>query len=181
MRSKSLSKEKIIDAAEELLRHEGLDGIKVRKLSKATGVAVGTLYNYFSSQDELIEAVFVQSWEKTKIRLFEIKNDTSNPGSKLHLFLKQLAEDVENRRSVGEYVLGKLVFTPTFKNTRFDFFTVVSDMIVEILKESSKYKNKTDEEIGMTAHFILIGLLHINRDKTYSVEMYRKLVEETFI
>ena len=48
----------IIDAAEELIGKHGLHGAALLQIAKRSGVAVGTLYNYFTDRDALIHALF---------------------------------------------------------------------------------------------------------------------------
>ena len=48
----------ILDAAEELIATRGLQGAPLVQIAKRAGVAVGTLYNYFTDRDELVQALF---------------------------------------------------------------------------------------------------------------------------
>jgi AcrR family transcriptional regulator len=48
----------ILDAAEELIAARGLHGAPLAQIAKRAGVAVGTLYNYFTDRDALIRALF---------------------------------------------------------------------------------------------------------------------------
>lgn len=48
----------IIDAAEELIAKHGLHGAALLQIAKRAGIAVGTLYNYFTDRDALIKALF---------------------------------------------------------------------------------------------------------------------------
>ena len=48
----------IIDAAEELIAKHGLHHAALLQIAKRAGVAVGTLYNYFTDRDALIKALF---------------------------------------------------------------------------------------------------------------------------
>jgi AcrR family transcriptional regulator len=48
----------ILDAAEELIAARGLHGAALAQIARKAGVAVGTLYNYFTDRDALIRALF---------------------------------------------------------------------------------------------------------------------------
>jgi AcrR family transcriptional regulator len=48
----------ILDAAEELIAKHGLRDAGLAQIAKRAGVAVGTLYNYFTDRDALIRALF---------------------------------------------------------------------------------------------------------------------------
>jgi len=48
----------ILDAAEELIATRGMQNAPLAQIAKRAGVAVGTLYNYFTDRDELVKALF---------------------------------------------------------------------------------------------------------------------------
>jgi AcrR family transcriptional regulator len=48
----------ILDAAEELIAKHGLRGAGLAQIARRAGVAVGTLYNYFTDRDALIRGLF---------------------------------------------------------------------------------------------------------------------------
>ena len=51
------SKEKLLLAATELAKTEGLSALQMRSLASAAGVAVGSVYNYFPNKNALLTAV----------------------------------------------------------------------------------------------------------------------------
>ena len=53
----SLTREAVAAAALELVDREGLDGLSMRRLAEALGVGTMTLYGYFRSKRELLDAV----------------------------------------------------------------------------------------------------------------------------
>ncbi|MEK6276724.1 MAG: TetR/AcrR family transcriptional regulator C-terminal domain-containing protein [Actinomycetota bacterium] len=52
-----LSRAQIVEAALALLDREGLDGLTMRRLGQELGVGTMTVYGYFRSKDELLDAV----------------------------------------------------------------------------------------------------------------------------
>lgn len=59
-------REAILDAAEQIFLKEGFQAAKMVDVAEATGVSVGTLYNYFDSK----EAVFLALAERHRTRYF---------------------------------------------------------------------------------------------------------------
>ncbi len=49
-------------AAHQILREEGIDAITIKHLSNKTNVVPGTIYNYFSSKDEILLALATEYW-----------------------------------------------------------------------------------------------------------------------
>lgn len=52
-----ISKEEILDTGYKMALKDGLQAISARNVAKETGVAVGTLYNYYPSVDDLTLAI----------------------------------------------------------------------------------------------------------------------------
>jgi AcrR family transcriptional regulator len=53
-------RDKLMEAAASVIRERGLAGTTIRMISKAAGVAEGSVYNHFTGKHELISAVFVE-------------------------------------------------------------------------------------------------------------------------
>ncbi|MFJ8165393.1 TetR/AcrR family transcriptional regulator [Streptomyces sp. NPDC096136] len=52
-----LSRDRIVEAAGELVDAEGLEAVSTRRLAAALGVSGPSLYNHFRTKDEILEAV----------------------------------------------------------------------------------------------------------------------------
>lgn len=62
MRQKVTSNEQILDTALEIAMRGGVDSVSVRKLAKALGIAVGSMYNYYPDKESLMAAVAETFW-----------------------------------------------------------------------------------------------------------------------
>lgn len=56
------SKEEILKACREIVSCEGLQAVNMRAVATKCGVALGTLYNYFPSKDELVLDTIESVW-----------------------------------------------------------------------------------------------------------------------
>ena len=56
-RSRRLTLEQVIDAAAELIREDGFDGLTMRRLAERCGVGVMTLYGYVRTKEEILGAL----------------------------------------------------------------------------------------------------------------------------
>lgn len=59
-------KENILNAVRQELKDRGTDGFNIRDVAVISGVAVGTIYNYFGKKGGLIRAVAQDDWAKQK-------------------------------------------------------------------------------------------------------------------
>lgn len=55
-------KEKILEEANRQMREAGYAAMTIQSIAKACGVGVGTVYNYFSSKDEIVVACVAAAW-----------------------------------------------------------------------------------------------------------------------
>ncbi len=56
-------RERAIAEARRLMLEESYENLTIRRVAAGLGVAVGTLYNYFSSKDFLIAGVMLEDWQ----------------------------------------------------------------------------------------------------------------------
>ena len=70
-------KDHATDAAEACIQAHGMKGVNARHIAKDIGCAVGTLYNHFSSIDELILAVNLRTLSKLDEALQSASHNTS--------------------------------------------------------------------------------------------------------
>ena len=54
----------LLAAASELLEREGPDALSIRRIAAAAGVAPMGVYNHFASKSGIVEALFVQGFER---------------------------------------------------------------------------------------------------------------------
>ncbi len=68
----------LVDAALELLEREGPEALSVRRIAAAAGVAPMGVYNHFSSKAGIIEALFVEGFQRLGEAMVTL-NDISDP------------------------------------------------------------------------------------------------------
>jgi AcrR family transcriptional regulator len=86
--------EKIIDQLARMF-HEDQEDISLRSLARQTGIAVGTIYNYFPNKEELLKALFKKEWSLTLQKVRKKLKTASGNREKLYLLVKQVYEDFE--------------------------------------------------------------------------------------
>jgi AcrR family transcriptional regulator len=81
------SRAKIVQTALELFATHGYERTSIRMIATAAGVAQGLLYNYFSSKEELLRAIFMQSMEQVQAS-FVLPADDSDPLMRLEHYIR---------------------------------------------------------------------------------------------
>ncbi|MBS7008665.1 TetR/AcrR family transcriptional regulator [Anaerostipes sp.] len=64
MKKAVTSREAILAASRKLVMESGLQAVNMRTVASACGVAVGSVYNYFSSKTELLTATVEEVWKE---------------------------------------------------------------------------------------------------------------------
>jgi AcrR family transcriptional regulator len=111
------TRERILDAAEELFAARGLAGTAVRDIASRIGLTAPSLYNHFSSKRELYEAV-LERGVRPLLELMEDLGSRDQTTEAREAFIAQIMERLSRRPHVprliqheviggGEY-LGKL-------------------------------------------------------------------------
>jgi AcrR family transcriptional regulator len=59
-RKRSLARQRLLDAAIELIADRGVEGLRLRELAERADVGFGSFYTHFATKEELIEAVVAE-------------------------------------------------------------------------------------------------------------------------
>lgn len=57
-------KQLILDNAKNILYSEGYSNLSIRNVAKASGLAVGTIYNYYPTKKDLVIEMMIEYWEQ---------------------------------------------------------------------------------------------------------------------
>lgn len=138
--------EKLVKVAEDLFIEEGYDSVNIRKIAKGAGVAVGTVYNYFSSKEELYQAVLMDSWDKTMDVLQCILMDDMPLNDRIKKFIKTMYIEVENRQGLG----GRIILEEKKKKSKGgdteqklgQYMNKIHEMFVEMLRHQDHLNSR---------------------------------------
>lgn len=87
-----------------LFSKQGFHSVSVSQIAKEAGVSKGLIYNYFSSKEELLEAVMIDLMH-VKQDLMEEAMKFDKPLDELRFFLDQYFAFVENKLSLMKMIL----------------------------------------------------------------------------
>ena len=104
-RRRSRRRQRLVDAAREIIARKGLAGLTVQDVTEEADMAVGSFYTYFPNKEALIEAAI---WED----LQQLGNPQRpelaglTPDQRLQAQLMQLFQFVEQHRALFQAVFG---------------------------------------------------------------------------
>lgn len=62
MNRQAASKEGLLEAARSIAYKDGLSKVSIRRLAAESGIAIGTVYNYFPSKADLVAGIIEEFW-----------------------------------------------------------------------------------------------------------------------
>lgn len=76
-------KEDICRVTRQILNEDGYEQLSTRGISTRCGIALGTIYNYYKTKDEIIEEIVMSDWELTNRRMDHLLNSEADSFTKL--------------------------------------------------------------------------------------------------
>jgi len=127
----------ILDAAEELIARHGLHDAALVQIARRAGVAVGTLYNYFTDRDALIRDLFESRRATFRPRLLAaIQAGSDLPFEpRLRRFVREVFEAFESHRSFLKLAVENEHLKPSASTTPQDLLAGVRDIIAAGVRE----------------------------------------------
>lgn len=62
-------RENMLACARAIMANEGAEAINIRRIAKESGIATGTVYNYFSDKDDILLALTEEYWRSALMEL----------------------------------------------------------------------------------------------------------------
>lgn len=99
----------IRNSAMELFTEHNYSYVDMRMISQKSGIAVGTLYNYYKNKKQLYISILKESWQNTFNKLEAISDLTIPSREKLRKFISIFYEDIEARNGLGRVLINTSV------------------------------------------------------------------------
>lgn len=155
----------LLDLARKLADTEGIDAVNIRSLAGMAGVATGTVYNYFSSKDEILLALTEEYWQQTLAEMKHVITGDSfcSQLEEIYGFLKERMNQWAGR------LMNSLGNVETAGHARMVSMQSVleSDFIRWMEKDPDVRKDIWDEAFTKEqfAHFIMMNLMLLLKSK----------------
>jgi AcrR family transcriptional regulator len=136
----------ILDAAEELIGKHGLHAAGLAQIAKRAGVAVGTLYNYFSDRDALIRGLFETRRATLRPRLLAAISGGADLAfePRLRGFVRAVLEALDSHRSFFKLAIDNEHLKPSGSTTPQDLLAGVRDIVAAGLREGVISREKAE-------------------------------------
>lgn len=192
-------KENIIIAAIELFESDHYEAVDMKMIAKKSGIAVGTLYNYYSNKRDLFSIAFDESWKKTISKLEEIEYEDG----KEIIFIEQSLERLYDGILEKKYMFHELMSSNPYEmekqlKTDFNFESGLNEKACiikrELLLSVEQVLIKLNKSgiikipIGMEERFVSMLFMEIwalviafSDEREKNIKFLNKMVEMIFI
>ena len=190
-------KQRIVAAAIKVFAEVGVSNGKIATIAEKAGIGKGTVYEYFSSKEEIFAAVFEAFFNEMMVGYNVLARQSMDPIEKIRLLLDYTYDFLDDHLS-GENAADWLIFLEIFLqgyrdethgNRKLSFKRMLQQMY-QLFKPfidegiaSGMFKNDDAEHITFILFAAIDGIgLHyfINRDY-YDKEQLKKTTKEIFL
>lgn len=154
--------ERLTEAAIEELRHAGHQDLSVRAVARRAKVAPATAYNYFSSKEHLIAAVFWQRLSQQQARPVDRRRSAANRVAEILCDFALVVSDETELAAACTVAL--LVDDPEVHELRAQIGLALHERLVRALDGDGSPAAVRTLEVVMTGAMLQVGTGHLAYD-----------------
>jgi AcrR family transcriptional regulator len=141
---------RVVDAAIALAERGGFDAVKLRDVAEASGVALGTLYKYFRSKEEILLFAVNEDMERLEAVMAEKPPRGDTPTERVTEFFARATRGFVRRPAYAQAVLRGVASSPSSTAVQqAGFHLRLSRMVVAALRgEAALLRLPLAEPVG---------------------------------
>lgn len=128
----------LLRAARDLLESDGVDGLSLRALAKATGVTQAAPYSHFRDKDDLLAAIAEEGFQRLALQMAEDATGASSTRQRLERLMVSYIRFAQNNKALFQIMFGReladLKRYPTLAMTAGKSYALMSTAIANKLK-----------------------------------------------
>jgi AcrR family transcriptional regulator len=158
-------KQQILDAAEKVFTHKGLDEARMDDIAEGTGLSKGTLYLYFKSKDDLIIAILERIFQHTFDQLEARMGDELSATEAIWRFTEEAAREYTTMLRIMPiaYEFLALAFrNKTVQKALKRYLNLYMDVLVPVIQrgiDSGEFRQVDAQEVAIAAGAIFEGIV----------------------
>lgn len=169
----------LLEFAHDIAETDGIDSINIRALAKKAGVATGTVYNYFSSKDDILLALTEDYWKKA---FAEIQTAVSSDSfcvaiGEIYIFLKEHL-DHSARKLMGGLKNTENIGRKRMASMHQSLEAYMIACIKRDIHTRPQLWNETFTEQAF-AHFIMTNLIMVLQSDTSDISFLIEIIKRT--
>ena len=122
-------------AAIKVFAREGFNDTKVQIIANEAGVSNGTIYNYFTSKQEILDYVYKTEMDKKTAYLDKLAKSKESAIEKIELFIRFYFSEWENNLDVLKIMVKESIYSSSYSPASRNLFKTFVQKIVGLMKE----------------------------------------------
>lgn len=171
-------KETLIETATEIARKEGLSGLKLRDLAKQCHIALGTLYNYYPTKDDLILDVVQQFWQNWFHHHRFPEGDVLVKLDWLYSMMKRSVDEFSSEFLHASSGLSAAALQEAHLREQAAQHHLTQQLAIAL---SELFPNESEEYIAQRAAFLFHSLLGCLEGKGYTYDSLRQWLSQEIL
>lgn len=159
-RHRAHNRERIVEAAMQLIAERGLAHVSMSLLAERAGVSRATLYHYFSNLDNVLVAWVELQVDRFVSEVAQLAAAEPNPQARLGLVISRLADYFGSREHrLGLEQLGNLAMAPATARAVAERMGPLMDLVASCLRAGQRdgsFRGDLDPEVHAA---LILGLL----------------------
>lgn len=138
-----MTKEKILAAAKELFEEKGFDRTTVREVAAKAEANVALINYHFGSKENLLASIVEEMTGRTRLRLTDINNSTSDPAEKLYQVIELYVDKLHSNCNYYQMIhreMSTRSLRPELHDTLSKILKRNKDEVKRILEEGQQKK-----------------------------------------
>ncbi|MBU3100595.1 MULTISPECIES: TetR/AcrR family transcriptional regulator [Clostridium] len=171
----------ILSKAKEILYNEGYTRFSMRNLSAKCGIALGTIYNYYSTKEDLIIEMMTDYWKEHFYIFEDILNSDDTLYIKLNEIFNKLSIFIKTFKEV--WLKPELYENPDCikrslekQNIYIEKLVIMIEKI--LLKEAENNKIKLRLDSYEAAKFILMNYITMVQMPVFKYSSFERILKE---
>jgi TetR/AcrR family fatty acid metabolism transcriptional regulator len=129
----SEKKRRIKEAAIRVMAKKGFHYTRPSDIAQEADVAVGTIYNYFDSKDEILETIFADELKKRMNFLIEAEKKKDSFWERLEYFLCKHFEEIKENPDLGKILVREKDIKKSEGKPIKDYYQLIPDRIAKLI------------------------------------------------
>jgi len=183
-RKKEETRQKIIAAAMDLFRKQGVDATTMEQVAAEADVAKGTLYNHFPAKEAIISAYMQRSFREKKSTRIERFRKMPDTRSRMILLIEELTDGILEYRDIFEkylvYRMQTMVSVHQDDSVKSGFYLLGAE-IIKVGQESGEIRSDVPpfvlRELFEFAFIEVVKQVYLGLDKTSVRPVIEKMVD----
>jgi AcrR family transcriptional regulator len=176
----------ILQAAEKLFAEKGFDGTSVRDIATEADVNLAMISYYFKSKENLMQAIFEERMDQTRIRIENLVLDTSlEPMAKLEMLVDEYIDRIMAKQAFHKIVVCEQVINknPVILRLVNDLKRKNRESVQKLIRDGQNrgvFRKEVDLTLMLSVLFGTVSQMLVNKDYYREAQHLESLSDQEF-